>query len=131
MYDSPNQKVAKYKNRNDQVVKVKVVFKINEPKKRPARHALQAVFAAGELGLQKKEIDHLRERQSDHRKIDATAPNRQGTHRKPQDASHRNAIENPELSRNAPDLHCMTGSVSGGAQKGGMTKREQTSETKQ
>jgi hypothetical protein len=41
-----------------------------------ARHALQAVFAAGERRLQADEVHHLRHRQRDHREVDALAADR-------------------------------------------------------
>src|SRR5260370_39308568 len=91
----------------------------------PARDRLDAVLAAGEPRLQCNEIDHLRQRQGDHREIDALAADRQPPETRSEEGRHGGAGEDPELRRKTPYLDGMSGDVGGPAEKGRMAERPQ------
>jgi hypothetical protein len=64
-----------------------------------ARHGLQAVFAAGELGLQRDEEHHLRQRQRDHREVDALAADGQHAEDPAQESAGQRAEHQAHLGR--------------------------------
>ena len=69
-----------------------------------ARHRLDAVLAAGELRLQREEEHHLRQRERDHREIDALPADRQRACDDAERAGRQRAGEDRKLRREAPDL---------------------------
>ena len=87
---------------------------------------MNAVLAACEAGLQGDEIDHLRERQSDHRKVDALAADREPAEHCAEKRCNRSAGENAELWREAPDLDGVGGNIGGASEKSRMAERQQT-----
>ena len=96
-----------------------------------ARHGLDAVLAASELGLQAEEVDHLRQGQRDHREVDALPADRQqaGT-----DAQHRRAAgaeQDRQLGRQAPHLGRMRRGIAGGAEEHRVAEGQQPAEADQ
>ncbi len=79
----------------------------------------------GERGLQIDEIEQLRQRQRDHREIDALAADgdKPGNDGKP--GGGGGTGENSEFGRNAPDLEGVRRDVAGGAEKHRMAERQQ------
>src|SRR5471030_2326831 len=68
---------AEHEDREHEIIKRAVVREIDETEQMAARHALQPVFAAGELRLKAEKVHHLREGQRNHREINALAPDRE------------------------------------------------------
>ena len=65
-----------------------VLRQVDEAEQPAARHRLDAVLAVRERRLQVEEEDHLRERERDHREVDALAADRE---RAGDDAEQRGA----------------------------------------
>jgi hypothetical protein len=91
----------------------------------PPRHRLDAVLAAGELGLERDEIDHLRQRQRHHGEIDALAANGEPAEDGAERGRHRRTGEDAQQRLEAPDLDHMRGDVGRRPHEGGMAEREQ------
>ena len=108
MYRAPNDEISHDKNYHHNVVQIEIAFKINQAKQGSARHALQTIFTTREFGLEKKEVDHLRERHRDHRKVDATSANRQRAHDNAHYASNRHTVQNTEFRRKPPGFDGMS-----------------------
>ena len=79
------------------------------------RNALNAVFTVGERGLQIDEIQQLRQRQRDHREVDALAADRD----QPGDDAERRrtdgAGQDSEFGGQPPDLQRVRGDIASGA----------------
>ena len=90
----PSRKIAA-----DQPVHRHVVAQRDDAEQRCARHLLDAVLAAGERRLQAEEIHHLRQRQRDHREVDAGAADRQPAERRAQRGAGQPAQQDAELGR--------------------------------
>jgi len=114
------------KDRQHHEIHDAVVGQVEQAEQATAGDALHAVFAAREGHPQPDEIHHLRERQRDHRKVDALAANRQNADQQPQQRREGGAGQKPELGREAQGLHRIAGDVAGAAQKSGMAERQQT-----
>ena len=72
-----DQPKPKQENRQHDVVKIQIVFKIDHAQQFSTGYGLQAVFTAGKWRLQIKEIDQLRQCQSNHGEINALPAYRQ------------------------------------------------------
>lgn len=70
--------------RQNEEIERNVVGQRDQPEQIAPRHPLDAVLAAGELGLQREEIDHLREGERDHGEVDPLPPDRQRADGEPQ-----------------------------------------------
>jgi hypothetical protein len=92
---------------------------------------LNAVLAVGERRLETEEIHHLRERQGDHREVDALAPDRHQSGNQPQQRRRRHAQRDRELGRHSPHLGCVRRHVAGHAEEHGVPEGEQTAEADQ
>ena len=68
---------AKHEHRQHEVVQGHVVLHVEQTEQMPARYALHAVFATGKRRLDEDKEHHLRQRQGDHREVDALPANRQ------------------------------------------------------
>ncbi|MNL24681.1 hypothetical protein D3C87_1461260 [compost metagenome] len=90
-----------------------------------ARNALQAVLAARERRLQADEEQHLRQRQRDHREIDALAPDGQRADHVADARPGQCAEDQAHFRRHAPDLHRVAGRVAGAAEERRVAEREQ------
>jgi hypothetical protein len=66
---------AAHEDRQHHVVQGQVVGQV-EAEQAAARDALQAILAVRERRAQRRKVHHLRQRQRDHRKVDALAPDR-------------------------------------------------------
>ncbi len=75
------------------------VGKIDDAEQLAARHALDAVLAAGELRLQREEVHHLRERERDHREIDALAADGDAADDDAEDTGDQGATKDRERRR--------------------------------
>ena len=72
-----DEQEAGQEDHHDDDIHRDLVGEIDDAEQFAARHRLDAVFAAGELRLQREEEHHLRERERDHREIDALAADRE------------------------------------------------------
>jgi hypothetical protein len=113
------------------VVHREVVRQVDDAEELAARHALQAVFAAGEPGLQRDEEHHLRERQRDHREVDALAADGHDAEDPAEEGAAQGAGDEAQLGREAPDLHGMARHIRRAAQEGRMAEGQQARETQQ
>ena len=77
---------------------------VDQPEQMAARDRLDAVLAAGERRLQGEEVDHLGERQRDHREVDAGAADREPAEHQADQRGSRGAGKDRELGRPAPGL---------------------------
>src|SRR5262249_18478528 len=102
-----------------------LVSEIDEAEQVAARHALNAVFSAGEFRLQSKEKHHLRKRQRDHREIDALATNGERAGDKAADRGGCRAGQDRKLGREAPDLRRVRRQIARPAEIEGMAERQQ------
>jgi hypothetical protein len=80
MHDAHDEQEHRHEHRQHHEVQREVALERDEAEQLAARHALQAVLAAGERCLQADEVHHLRHRQRDHGEVDALAPDGDGTH---------------------------------------------------
>ena len=103
-------------HRRDEVVHQVLVLEV------AARHALDAVLAAGELRAQAVEVEHLRQRERDHREIDALAPDGDDADHQPQRGAHRHREEDRELGWPSPDQRRVRARVAGSAEEERMAK---------
>ena len=71
--DAVDEQEPGREDREHHVVEDRRVREVEETEELPARHGLDAVLAAREGRLQAEEEHHLRERQRDHREVDALA----------------------------------------------------------
>ncbi len=106
------------------VVHRHVAGQVEHAEQLAARHALQAVFAARERCLQAGEEQHLRERQRDHREIDALAADGQPAEQQAQQRAAGRAEQQPDLGREPPDLDRMAGDIGRAPQEGRMAERQ-------
>ena len=121
-----DQPKAKDKNSQHKKIHHRVVGEIDESQELAARDALDAIFGVSERRLNAEKINHLRQRQCHHRKVDALPP-----HRKPANevTDHRRAggaKQYRQFGRPAPNLGGMPTNVGGQTEKHGVTKREQS-----
>ena len=114
-----------------EVVHRVVVIEVDDPEKGLARDALQAVLAAGERRLQVDEVQHLRERERDHREVDPLAPDRERPHQVAEHRGSEHAREDAELGRETHDLGRMAGDVARGAEEHRVAERKQAGEAEQ
>jgi hypothetical protein len=93
------------------------VRQIDEAEKLAARHRLDPVLAVGERRLQVEEIDHLRQRERDHREVDALAADReQACHNTERGCSER-PCQDRKLGRPSPFLRGVRAHVSRSAEE--------------
>ena len=88
---------AEHEHRQHDVVQRQVVLHVDQAEQVAARHALQAVLAAGERRLDEDEEHHLRQRQGDHREVDALPADRQQAEDQPQQRRGQRAGEDAQL----------------------------------
>jgi hypothetical protein len=86
MHGAHDQQKRRHHHDQHHVVHGQVILQINQAKQLAAWHALQAVFTTGEGRLQADEEQHLRQRQRDHRGVDALAANGKETTTRPSNA---------------------------------------------
>jgi hypothetical protein len=104
---------------------------VDEAEEPAARYRLDAVLAAGKGRLQVEEEDHLRERQRDHREVDAEAPDRKQARDDGQQEGARGAEDDGQLRGETPDLGGMRRGVPRGAEEHRVAEREQAAEAEQ
>src|SRR6185312_5873405 len=121
-----NQQKTEQKTSENDVVKYRRVLEIENAEQIPLRDALDAVFAMGERRLQIDEIQQLRQRERDHRKIDALAPDGDQAGDDAKSGGGGGADQNSKLGRDAPDLQGMGAAIARGAQKHRVAEREQS-----
>ncbi len=125
MHGSDNKREADQKDRQHEIVHRQGVAEIDDTEKLAARHSLDAVLAAGEARLQGDEIDHLRQRQGDHREIDALAADRQPAEDRTKEGRSGGPGEKAEFGRETPYFDGVSRDVSGAAEEGRMAERQQ------
>jgi hypothetical protein len=76
--------------------------------------------------LQREEKHHLRERERDHREIDALAADRQGSGDQAENTSHGSARQDGKLGRETPDLGGIGRKIARPAEIERVTEREQS-----
>ena len=89
-------------NSEHDIVQSHAVREVDHAEQLAARHALQAVFAAEKFHLEQHEVQHLRECQRDHRKIDASAANRETAENPAEQPRKRGAGDDADFRRHAP-----------------------------
>ena len=87
-----------------------------------AGHALDAVLAAGELRAQAVEVEHLRQRERDHREVDALAADGDDANPQAQRSTHPHREEDRELGWPSPGQRRVRARVAGSAEEEGMAK---------
>mmetsp|Transcript_57674 Transcript_57674/g.135823 ORF Transcript_57674/g.135823 Transcript_57674/m.135823 type:complete len:360 (+) Transcript_57674:876-1955(+) len=112
-------------------VEQRQVLRQVQPEEMAARHALQAVFPAGERRLQEEEVQHLGQRQRDHREVDARAPDRQQAEHQADECGAPGTEQQPHRRGQAPDLERMAADVARRAQEGRMPEGQQPGEAHQ
>ena len=75
---------------------------VDEAEQVAARDALDAVLAVGERRLQAEEVEHLRERQGDHREVDALAADGEEADDEAEERGAGDADEEAELRAVGP-----------------------------
>ena len=132
MDDAVDEQEAGDEDRQHDVVHAPdVVDRSSSAEELAARHRLDAVLAAGERRLQAEEVHHLRQRQRDHREVDALAADRQQPGDDAQQRRGRRAQQDRELRRQAPDLRGVRADVAGHAEEHRMAERQQADEADQ
>ena len=125
MNGAHDQQKSQRHNHQRHVVHDQVIAQINHTKQLATCHALQAIFTAGELGLQRHEERHLGQCQRNHRKIDALAANGQPAKDQAQRSTNQSAQQHADLRCKAPGLDAVTRHIGCAAQKRCVTEREQ------
>lgn len=125
MHDPHDERTRGDDHREHDVVQRDVVRQVEHAEQVAARHALQPVLAVRERRLQVDEVDHLRERERDHREIDALPPDREQADDEPQQRGRRRAGEHAELRREAERLDRVAGRVAGAREEHRMAERQQ------
>src|SRR5579872_2568161 len=121
---SINDEKAEKEDREHSIVERPWIGEGNKAEERPLRHALDSVFTMGERRFDAEEIDHLRKRERDHRKIYALPADRQYARHEAQRRRAGNAKENAKLGRQAPDSRCMGAEIAGRPEEHCMTEGE-------
>ena len=107
------------------------IGEVEDAEEHAARHRLDAVLAVRERRLQVEEKDHLRERQRDHREVDALAADRE---RAGDDAEQRAASVPNGIAASGGQPHTFAAcahDVSGGAEEHRVAERQQSAEADQ
>src|SRR5690606_2659793 len=102
---------AEQEYRQHEIVDVEWRMQVDEAEQRAARHALDAVLASGERRLHAEEEEHLRQRQRDHREIDALPPYGEEPHDEAEHGRTGDTDQYADLRRQAPDLDGMGGEI--------------------
>ena len=131
MDDAPDQQEAGQEDDGHERVHRHRLGQVDDAEEPAARHRLDAVLAAGELRLQGDEEDHLRQRQGDHREVDALAADREQAGDRAEHERDRRAEQDRELGREAPDLGRVRRRVAGRAEEHRVAEREQAAEADQ
>src|SRR5262249_54390416 len=98
---------------------------LDQAEEAAARDLLDAVLAAGERGAQAEEVEHLRQREGDHREVDPLAPDRQRADDQAERGRGDRRAEDGELRVPAPALRRVRREVAGGAEVEGVAEGEQ------
>ena len=130
-HDARDKDKAQHKNGYHQVVEVDVRFQRNHAKQLATRHTLKAILAASKRCLQTDKVNHLRNGQRDHRKVNTLPADRHDAHQQTDQASRHGSGEQGQLRRPVLGLDKPAGYVSSGAKKRGVPKRQQTGKTEQ
>jgi hypothetical protein len=77
MHHAVDQRKRRHKDGEDHVIHGGVVAEIQHTKQLAARNALDAILGISERRLHAQEINHLRQSQGDHRKVDALSTHSQ------------------------------------------------------
>ena len=130
MHDPVERKDAAEGHRQHEEIERDVVLQRDQAEEIAAGHALDAVLAAGEFGLQREEIDHLRKGQRHHGEIDALPADRERADGQAQNRRRRRAAQHREFRREPPDLGGMSGDIACPAEIGRMSERQQPAEAR-
>ena len=122
---------AAEEDRQHEVIQDERVGEVEQPEQPAARHRLDAVLAAGERRLQAEEEHHLRERQRDHREIDALPADGERAADEPQRRGGEHAERDRGLRREAPGLGRIGGNIARRAEEHRVPERQQPAEADQ
>ena len=131
MHDSVDQQERADEYRQHHEIHRCRVREVDKAEKFAAGHRLNAVFAAGEGRLQAEKINHLGNRQRDHREIDALTTNCQQADDDAQQGGRQRARKDRHFRWPSPDLGGMGAHVAGRAQEHGVAERQQSAKAKQ
>ena len=131
VHDAPDQQHTEHEDAQHEDVHRRRVRQVDHSEQVPAGHCLDAVLAAGEWRLQIEEVHHLRQRERDHREVDALAPDGQhaGDDREHGRAAGRE--QHGQLRGEPPDLGRVRSCVAGGAEEHRVPEGQQPSEPDQ
>src|SRR5262249_46343718 len=125
MNDPPNQKKAGQEITKHEEEQGGGAVQIEDKKELPPRHRLDSVLAAGKRSAKAEEVNHLGERQGDHREVDALAADCEGSNDGAENRRNRGASKDRHFRRKSEDLRGMSGGVRGAAKEHRVAKREQ------
>ena len=128
MDDAIDEEEGEGEDREDEVVHRRVAREVDHAEELAARHRLDAVLAAGERRLEGVEEDHLRERERDHREVDALAPNREQAREHAEHRGRRHPRQDGELGRESPHLGRMRREIARHAEEHRVAERKQPAE---
>ena len=111
MHDPHNQDERCHHNCEHEVVHGQVILQVDAAQQGAARNGLQAIFAAGKRHLQEDEVQHLRERQRNHREVNTLTTNRQTAHHQAKHCSKRGAEQQADFRWHTPHLQRMTSDI--------------------
>ena len=125
MDDSVDKQKAGQKHHEDEDIHGCLLAEIEHAEEKAARDGLNAVLATGERRFDREEIHHLRQRQRDHREIDALAADGEGAGDEPEPGSECGADQNGEFRRQVPRFGCVGAHIGGPSEIQCVTKRQQ------
>ena len=126
MYGAVNEEKSGQENCEYEVIEIDVVVKIDHAEQLATRHALQSVLTTCKRHLHPHKVQHLRQRQSNHGKVNACAAYGEAAEEITQQARKRGTREDAQLRRQPPYFHRVPCGITCGAQKRCVAKRQQT-----
>ena len=84
MRDAHDQQVADHEYGGGRIIHHIQVVEIEQAEDLAARHGGQAVFRVGEWHLERREVNHLRHRERNHREVKTLPPDRNDAEQEPE-----------------------------------------------
>ncbi|KAG0767594.1 hypothetical protein G6F22_017634 [Rhizopus arrhizus] len=129
-----DEQEAQHEHPQREVIHVRVHAQVHQAQELAAGDTLHAVLAPRPAYLHRHEVRHLRQRQRDHREIDAGAPDGQPADRIADGGGHGHAAKHGDFgwqAARAEQDHHFAGGVSGPAEERRVAERHQARETRQ
>src|SRR5690606_19552207 len=123
--DTPDAEDADEEDRQHEIVDVEWLPQIDEAQQEAARNALNAVLTVGEGRLQTEEIEHLRQSQRDHGKIDSLPAYGEETHYEAKYGRTGRSDQYADFRRHSPDLDRVGAEIGSSPKEGGVAEGEQ------